>query len=63
MVTKLLHIKRFSHIILPLYLSLSVVSLRVSFEALGVNANGGTHPSTAPTHPKHQAGRITEDDP
>lgn len=38
-----------------LYLCLSAVSLRVSLKALGINADDGAHPSTAATHPKHQA--------
>lgn len=45
-----------------LYLSLSVVSLNVSLKALGVNADGGAHPSTAAAHPKHQTGRVCESD-
>ena len=49
-------------ITLPLYLCLPVMSLRVSLEALGINADGGTHPSAAPAHPKHQAGRVSKDD-
>lgn len=46
-----------------LYLRLSVVSLGVSLESLSIYANGGTHPSTAPAHPKHEPGPVSEDDP
>lgn len=48
---------------LPLYLRLSVVSLRISLESLSIYANGGTHPSTAPAHPKHEPSPVSEDDP
>lgn len=53
----------FRVILVSFYLCLSVVSLRVSLEALCIDADGGPRPSTAPTHPKHQAGSIREDDP
>lgn len=46
-----------------LYLRLPVVSLRVPLKALWVDADGGTHSSTAATHSKHQARCIIEDDP
>lgn len=46
-----------------LYLRLPVVSLRVPLKALCVDADGGTHSSTAATHSKHEARCIIEDDP
>lgn len=46
-----------------LYLCLSAVSLRVSLKSLSINADGGSHPSAAPAHPKYQAGCVSEDDP
>lgn len=52
-----------NRITLPLYLRLSVVSLGVSLEGLGIYADGGPHPSAAPAHPKHKTGRVGEDDP
>lgn len=48
----------------PPYLCLSVVSLGVPFETLGIYTDGGTHPTTTTaTHTKHETGCIAENDP
>jgi len=47
------------------YLCLSAVSLGVSLEALGVDADGGAGPDPSPAaaQPEHQAGAVGEHNP
>lgn len=47
----------------PPYLCLSVVSLWVLLETLGIYTDGGAHPATTAAHTKHESGCIAEDDP
>lgn len=59
-----IHITKHTHTrSLPPYLCLSVVSLWVLLETLGIYTDGGAHPATTAAHTKHQSGCIAEDDP
>lgn len=59
-----MHITKHTHArSIPPYLCLSVVSLWVLLETLGIYTDGGAHPATTAAHTKHQSGCIAEDDP